>query len=76
MAKDGYKVQLHVYDLSNVLSRQLSMSDLGEALEAKWSLVTELGRGFCIAGKKFGTGGSVRMKKILKAGKNQQMQLL
>ncbi|GKE36999.1 hypothetical protein Tco_1460404, partial [Tanacetum coccineum] len=33
---DGYKVQLHVYDLSNVLSRQLSMSDLGEALEAKW----------------------------------------
>nr|GEW63817.1 protein BUD31 homolog 2 [Tanacetum cinerariifolium]GEX43378.1 protein BUD31 homolog 2 [Tanacetum cinerariifolium] len=34
MAKDGYKVQLDVYDLSNVLTRLLFMSDLGHAIVA------------------------------------------
>lgn len=36
MAEEGYKVQLHVYDLSNGLARQLSMSFLGKAIEAIW----------------------------------------
>nr|GEV25519.1 hypothetical protein [Tanacetum cinerariifolium] len=36
MTEEGYKVQLHVYDLSNGLARQLSMSFLGKAIEAIW----------------------------------------
>lgn len=36
MAEEGYKVSLHVYDLSGGLARQLSMSFLGKAIEAIW----------------------------------------
>ncbi|KAL6492801.1 hypothetical protein OROGR_032560 [Orobanche gracilis] len=36
MAEEGYKVTLHVYDLSNDQPRQLSMSSLGKAIEATW----------------------------------------
>ncbi|KAI3760242.1 hypothetical protein L1987_50635 [Smallanthus sonchifolius] len=36
MAEEGYKVKLHVYDLSGGLARQLSMSFLGKAIEAIW----------------------------------------
>ncbi|WOL07099.1 desumoylating isopeptidase 1 [Canna indica] len=36
MAEDGFKVKLHVYDLSQGLARQVSMTLLGKAIEAVW----------------------------------------
>lgn len=36
MAEEGHKVSLHVYDLSQGLARQLSMSFLGKTIEAIW----------------------------------------
>ncbi|KAL8262009.1 hypothetical protein R6Q59_026058 [Mikania micrantha] len=36
MAEEGFKVCLHVYDLSGGLARQLSMTFLGKAIEAIW----------------------------------------
>ncbi|KAH7691597.1 PPPDE peptidase domain-containing protein [Dioscorea alata] len=36
MAEEGHKVTLNVYDLSQGLARQLSMSFLGKAIEAIW----------------------------------------
>lgn len=34
--KDGYKVTLNVYDLSQGLARQLSVTFLGKAIEGIW----------------------------------------
>ncbi|XAR58718.1 hypothetical protein NMG60_11014214 [Bertholletia excelsa] len=36
MAEDGHKVSLNVYDLSQGLARQLSMTFLGKAIEGIW----------------------------------------
>jgi hypothetical protein len=36
MAEEGYKVSLNVYDLSQGLARQLSMTFLGKAIEGVW----------------------------------------
>lgn len=36
LRQDGFKVKLHVYDLSQGLARQLSATFLGKAIEAVW----------------------------------------
>lgn len=54
MAEDGYKVTLHVYDLSNGLARQLSTSFLGKPIEAIWHT------GVVVYGTEYYFGGGIQ----------------
>lgn len=54
MAEDGYKVKLHVYDLSQGLARQLSMTFLGKVIEAIWHT------GLVVYGKEYYFSGGIQ----------------
>lgn len=54
MAEEGHKVSLHVYDLSQGLARQLSMSFLGKAIEGIWHT------GIVVYGTEYYFGGGIQ----------------
>ncbi|KAK9282281.1 hypothetical protein L1049_005195 [Liquidambar formosana] len=54
MAEEGYKVILNVYDLSQGLARQLSMSFLGKAIEGIWHT------GVVVYGNEYFFGGGIQ----------------
>ncbi|KAL5102044.1 hypothetical protein RYX36_006371 [Vicia faba] len=54
MAEEGYRVALSVYDLSQGLARQLSMSFLGKAIEGIWHT------GIVVYGNKYYYGGGIQ----------------
>ncbi|XP_065034713.1 uncharacterized protein LOC103982650 isoform X1 [Musa acuminata AAA Group] len=54
MAGDGFKVKLHVYDLSQGLARQLSATFLGKAIEAVWHT------GLVVYGKEYYFSGGIQ----------------
>ncbi|XP_077252813.1 uncharacterized protein LOC143892232 [Tasmannia lanceolata] len=58
MAEDGYKVSLHVYDLSQGLARQLSTSFLGKAIEAIWHT------GVVVYGTEYYFGGGIQQAPV------------
>ena len=54
MAEEGYRVTLNVYDLSQGLARQLSMSFLGKAIEGIWHT------GIVVYGNEYYFGGGIQ----------------
>jgi len=54
MAEEGYKVSLNVYDLSQGLARQLSMTFLGKAIEGIWHT------GVVVYGNEYYFGGGIQ----------------
>ncbi|XP_058207115.1 uncharacterized protein LOC131320425 [Rhododendron vialii] len=54
MAEEGYKVSLNVYDLSQGLARQLSMTFLGKAIEGIWHT------GVVVYGNEYFFGGGIQ----------------
>ncbi|CAI8612367.1 unnamed protein product [Vicia faba] len=54
MAEEGYRVALNVYDLSQGLARQLSMSFLGKAIEGIWHT------GIVVYGNEYYYGGGIQ----------------
>jgi hypothetical protein len=54
MAEEGYRVTLNVYDLSQGLARQLSMSFLGKAIEGIWHT------GIVVYGYEYYFGGGIQ----------------
>ncbi|KAG6497573.1 desumoylating isopeptidase 1-like [Zingiber officinale] len=54
MAEDGFKVKLHIYDLSQGLARQLSTTFLGKAIEAVWHT------GLVVYGKEYYFSGGIQ----------------
>ncbi|KAH7863762.1 hypothetical protein Vadar_021723 [Vaccinium darrowii] len=54
MAEEGYKVSLNVYDLSQGLARQLSMTFLGKAIEGVWHT------GVVVYGNEYYFGGGIQ----------------
>ncbi|KAL9431285.1 hypothetical protein AB3S75_026466 [Citrus x aurantiifolia] len=54
MAEESHKVSLHVYDLSQGLARQLSMSFLGKAIEGIWHT------GIVVYGNEYYFGGGIQ----------------
>ncbi|CAD5175955.1 unnamed protein product, partial [Musa acuminata subsp. malaccensis] len=52
--RDGFKVKLHVYDLSQGLARQLSATFLGKAIEAVWHT------GLVVYGKEYYFSGGIQ----------------
>ncbi|XP_077249492.1 uncharacterized protein LOC143889178 [Tasmannia lanceolata] len=58
MAEDGYKVSLHVYDLSQGLARQLSTTFLGKAIEAIWHT------GVVVYGNEYYFGGGIQQAPV------------
>ncbi|KAJ8650753.1 hypothetical protein MRB53_003776 [Persea americana] len=54
MAEDGYKVTLNVYDLSQGLARQLSVTFLGKAIEGIWHT------GLVVYGNEYFFGGGIQ----------------
>ncbi|KAG1359717.1 desumoylating isopeptidase 1 [Cocos nucifera] len=54
MAEDGHRVTLNVYDLSQGLARQLSMTFLGKAIEAIWHT------GVVVYGNEYYFGGGIQ----------------
>uniref|UniRef100_A0A5B7C2H4 Putative desumoylating isopeptidase 1 n=1 Tax=Davidia involucrata TaxID=16924 RepID=A0A5B7C2H4_DAVIN len=54
MAEEGHKVSLNVYDLSQGLARQLSMSFLGKAIEGIWHT------GVVVYGNEYYFGGGIQ----------------
>ncbi|CAL9089181.1 unnamed protein product [Musa textilis] len=54
MAEDGFKVKLHVYDLSQGLARQLSATFLGKTIEAVWHT------GLVVYGKEYYFSGGIQ----------------
>ncbi|KAK3021650.1 hypothetical protein RJ639_046374 [Escallonia herrerae] len=58
MAEEEYKVSLNVYDLSQGLARQLSMTFLGKAIEAIWHT------GVVVYGNEYYFGGGIQHAPI------------
>ncbi|XP_058755535.1 uncharacterized protein LOC131628725 [Vicia villosa] len=54
MAEEGYRVALNVYDLSQGLARQLSVSFLGKAIEGIWHT------GIVVYGNEYYYGGGIQ----------------
>lgn len=54
MAEEGHKVSLHLYDLSQGMARQLSMSFLGKAIEGIWHT------GVVVYGTEYYFGGGIQ----------------
>lgn len=54
MAEDGHRVTLNIYDLSQGLARQLSMSFLGKVIEAIWHT------GVVVYGNEYYFGGGIQ----------------
>ncbi|KAL5073626.1 hypothetical protein RYX36_012610 [Vicia faba] len=54
MAEEGYRVALNVYDLSQGLARQLSMSFLGKAIEGIWH------KGIVVYGNEYYYGSGIQ----------------
>lgn len=54
MAEEGHKVSLNVYDLSQGLARQLSMTFLGKAIEGIWHT------GIVVYGNEYYFGGGIQ----------------
>ncbi|KAK4849168.1 hypothetical protein QYF36_021693 [Acer negundo] len=54
MVEEGHKVSLHVYDLSQGLARQLSMTFLGKAIEGIWHT------GIVVYGTEYYFGGGIQ----------------
>ncbi|KAL5072316.1 hypothetical protein RYX36_011300 [Vicia faba] len=54
MAEEGYRFALNVYDLSQGLARQLSMSFLGKAIEGIWHT------GIVVYGNKYYYGDGIQ----------------
>ncbi|KAH7576341.1 hypothetical protein JRO89_XS01G0039400 [Xanthoceras sorbifolium] len=54
MDEEGHKVSLHVYDLSQGLARQLSMTFLGKAIEGIWH------SGIVVYGNEYYFGGGIQ----------------
>lgn len=58
MAEEGHKVSLNVYDLSQGLARQLSMTFLGKAIEGIWHT------GIVVYGNEYYFGGGIQHSPV------------